>query len=65
VTVTEIRIVEWFVGDGAYVAEGDPLLEVATDKVNHEIPAPISGVVHHIVAVDEDCPVGALIGEIA
>ena len=65
VTVTEITIVEWLVGDGGTVAEGEPLLVVATDKVEQELPAPASGVVRHIAVPDDVCPVGAPIGEIA
>ncbi|MHB8690485.1 MAG: biotin/lipoyl-containing protein [Solirubrobacteraceae bacterium] len=64
VTVTEIRIVEWLIADGAPVSEGDALVVVATDKVNHELPAPVSGVVRHIAALLDDCPVGAVIAEI-
>ena len=64
VTVTEITIVEWLVEDGGTVVEGEPLVEVATDKVNHELPAPAGGVVRHRAAVDEVCPIGALIAEI-
>lgn len=65
VTVTEVRIVEWLVAQGEYVAEGAPLLAVATDKAEHEIPAPASGTVHHIAAIDEECVIGAVLGEIA
>jgi pyruvate/2-oxoglutarate dehydrogenase complex dihydrolipoamide acyltransferase (E2) component len=64
VTVTEIRIEEWLTEDGATVAEGDPLVVIATDKVNHELPAPSSGVVKQLAAVGDDCPVGAVIAEI-
>jgi 2-oxoglutarate dehydrogenase E2 component (dihydrolipoamide succinyltransferase) len=41
----EVYIVEWFKEVGDSVKEGDPLLEVMTDKANIEIPAPVSGVV--------------------
>jgi pyruvate/2-oxoglutarate dehydrogenase complex dihydrolipoamide acyltransferase (E2) component len=64
VTVTEIRIVEWLVGDGGSVQEGEPLVVYATDKVNHELPAPATGTVRHVAAVDDECPIGAVIGEI-
>ena len=64
VTVTKIRIVEWLVADGASITEGEPLVVVATDKVNHELPAPASGVVRHRAALDEECPIGAVIAEI-
>jgi pyruvate/2-oxoglutarate dehydrogenase complex dihydrolipoamide acyltransferase (E2) component len=64
VTVTEVRIVEWLVADGAHVAEGDPLAAVATDKAEIEIYAPATGVLQHIAAVDDECAVGMPIGAI-
>jgi pyruvate/2-oxoglutarate dehydrogenase complex dihydrolipoamide acyltransferase (E2) component len=36
----------WFVGDGEPVSEGDLIAEVAVDKVDMEITAPASGVIH-------------------
>lgn len=52
---------------GDTVAEGDPLLEVSTDKVDTEVLSPFSGVITHIfVAEDETVDVGtalAVIGE--
>lgn len=42
---TEIEIIELYVAVGDSVAEGQPLLEVATDKANSEIAAPQAGTV--------------------
>lgn len=39
----------WFVDDGQVVEEGDLIAEVAVDKVDMELPAPASGVVHLLV----------------
>ena len=44
-TLEESQIVEWLVGEGDTVAEGDPLVEVTTDKVNMEVEAPTGGIV--------------------
>ena len=41
--VIEATINKWLVSAGADVKEDDPLVEVATDKVDSEIPAPSSG----------------------
>jgi 2-oxoglutarate dehydrogenase E2 component (dihydrolipoamide succinyltransferase) len=41
--VIEATIIKWLVAEGAKVKEYDPLVEVATDKVDSEIPAPIDG----------------------
>ncbi|MFL6054028.1 MAG: lipoyl domain-containing protein [Actinoallomurus sp.] len=36
----------WFVGDGEAVSAGDLIAEVAVDKVDMELTAPVSGVIH-------------------
>jgi 2-oxoglutarate dehydrogenase E2 component (dihydrolipoamide succinyltransferase) len=43
--VIEATISKWLVSEGAQVKEDDPLVEVATDKVDSEIPSPVSGTV--------------------
>jgi 2-oxoglutarate dehydrogenase E1 component len=49
-SVTEGSIVEWRKHVGDSVAEGDPLVEVTTDKVDVEVPATASGVIAQILA---------------
>jgi pyruvate/2-oxoglutarate dehydrogenase complex dihydrolipoamide acyltransferase (E2) component len=44
-SITEATVTKWLKKDGEKVAEYDPLLEVNTDKVDTEIPAPAGGVV--------------------
>jgi 2-oxoglutarate dehydrogenase E2 component (dihydrolipoamide succinyltransferase) len=48
--VIEATINKWFVKEGSVVKEDDPLVEVATDKVDSEIPAPSSGIIVEIKA---------------
>ncbi len=48
--VIEATINKWLVREGAEVKEDDPLVEVATDKVDSEIPAPSSGIIVEIKA---------------
>jgi 2-oxoglutarate dehydrogenase E2 component (dihydrolipoamide succinyltransferase) len=48
--VIEATINKWLVTEGTQVYEDDPLVEVATDKVDSEIPAPASGILVSIVA---------------
>lgn len=48
--VIEATITKWLVPEGSQVKEDDPLVEVATDKVDSEIPAPASGTLASIVA---------------
>lgn len=42
-SITEGTIIEWHVKEGESFEEGDVLVEVATDKVDNEVPAPFSG----------------------
>ncbi|HLN20060.1 MAG TPA: 2-oxo acid dehydrogenase subunit E2 [Bacteroidales bacterium] len=48
--VIEATITKWLVNEGAQVKEDDPIVEVATDKVDSEIPAPASGTIVSISA---------------
>jgi 2-oxoglutarate dehydrogenase E2 component (dihydrolipoamide succinyltransferase) len=50
--VIEATITKWLVKEGATVSEDDPLVEVATDKVDTEIPAPAGGVITQIIAAE-------------
>src|SRR6201999_3468011 len=52
-SVTEGTVTRWLKKEGEQVTADDPLLEVSTDKVDTEIPAPASGILRGIV-VDED-----------
>jgi 2-oxoglutarate dehydrogenase E2 component (dihydrolipoamide succinyltransferase) len=59
-SVTEGTVTRWLKNEGERVAADEPLLEVSTDKVDTEIPAPAAGIVSRIlVPVDEVVPVGA------
>ena len=48
--VIEATINKWLVTEGSQIKEDDPLVEVATDKVDSEVPAPASGVLISIIA---------------
>ncbi len=48
--VIEATINKWLVTEGSQVKEDDPLVEVATDKVDSEVPAPAAGTLVSIVA---------------
>src|ERR1044072_1271823 len=63
-SVTEGIVLEWHVAEGDFVNEGDTVVEVSTDKVDAEVPAPMDGVITKLVAsVDEEVPVGATLAE--
>jgi 2-oxoglutarate dehydrogenase E2 component (dihydrolipoamide succinyltransferase) len=61
-TVTEGTITKWFKKVGDAVAADEPLFEVSTDKVDTEVPSPVSGVLTEVRAKEGDTvPVGAVI----
>lgn len=58
-SILNATIVQWFKKEGDPISKDEPLLEVATDKVNSEIPSPISGTVKQILAhPDQELNVG-------
>ncbi|MCS0496743.1 2-oxoglutarate dehydrogenase complex dihydrolipoyllysine-residue succinyltransferase [Ancylobacter sp. MQZ15Z-1] len=64
-SVTEATIGKWFKKAGDAVTADEPLVELETDKVTIEVPAPAAGVLSEIVAADgETVEVGALLGSI-
>src|SRR4051794_30451100 len=64
-SVTEGTVLEWLKQVGDQVTEGEPLIEVSTDKVDAEVPAPASGTLTAIhIGPDETVTVGAVLGEI-
>lgn len=62
--VDEATISEWLVQDGQRVEAGAPLYVAATDKVDNEVPSPVSGMIRLIGVADQTYPVGTLIAEI-
>jgi 2-oxoglutarate dehydrogenase E2 component (dihydrolipoamide succinyltransferase) len=64
-SVTEATIGKWFKKAGEAVAVDEPLVELETDKVTIEVPAPAAGVLSEIAAKDgETVAVGAILGQI-
>ncbi|KJC42108.1 dihydrolipoamide succinyltransferase [Bradyrhizobium sp. LTSP849] len=64
-SVTEATIGRWFKKAGDSVAVDEPLVELETDKVTIEVPAPSAGTLSEIVAADgTTVAVGALLGQI-
>ena len=61
-SIEEATITNWFVSEGDKVEEDDVLLEIATDKVDSEIPSPVEGVVKKILFnKDQVVPVGTVV----
>ncbi|WP_432413063.1 dihydrolipoamide acetyltransferase family protein [Rasiella sp. SM2506] len=61
-SITEGTILNWLVQEGDTFEEGDILVEVATDKVDNEVPAPSAGkMISHEVSAKDVVPVGETI----
>jgi len=64
-SVTEATVGQWFKKSGEHVNEDEPVVELETDKVTVEVPAPVSGVISSIAVNEGDTvEVGALLGAI-
>src|SRR5215207_5324787 len=63
-SVTEGTVLEWHVAEGQSVSEGDTVIEVSTDKIDAEVPAPSSGVITKLlVSADDTVQVGQALAE--
>ena len=64
-SVAEGSVGRWIVAEGDSVAADDPIVEIETDKVAVEVPAPVAGVVEkHLVAEGDTVEVGAVVAQI-
>jgi pyruvate dehydrogenase E2 component (dihydrolipoamide acetyltransferase) len=65
-TMEEGTVTAWRKQEGEAVSEGEALADVETDKINNELPSPISGIVARIlVPVGEAVPVGTTLAIVA
>ena len=62
--VTEGRIAQWFVPDGAAVKADQPLFELETDKLTVPVPSPATGVLKQMAKVGDVVAVESVVGEI-
>src|ERR1700755_2545515 len=64
-SVTEATVARWFKKEGDAVKRDEPLLELETDKVTVEVPAPADGAIESIsVQAGGTVQVGSLLGSI-
>ncbi len=63
-SVTEGRIAQWFVADGAAVKADQPLFELETDKLTVPVPSPAAGVLKQLAKVGDVVAVESVVGEI-
>ena len=65
-SITEATVSKWLKGQGDKVEADEPIVELETDKVNLEVPSPVSGILDKIEAKDgSTVEVGALLGSVS
>jgi 2-oxoglutarate dehydrogenase E2 component (dihydrolipoamide succinyltransferase) len=63
-SVTEVTLSSWLKKDGEYVAEGEAVCEIESDKASMELPAPSAGVLKIMAVAGAELKIGAKIGEL-
>lgn len=65
-SLQEGTIIRWLKKEGDKIERDEMILEISTDKVDTEVPSPVAGVLHKILAQEEETvEVGSVIGKIA
>ncbi|MBU1206959.1 MAG: 2-oxo acid dehydrogenase subunit E2 [Proteobacteria bacterium] len=64
-TMEKGKIISWNAKEGDTIEKENLLLTVETEKVTYEIVSPQTGILHIVVAAEEEAPVGGLIGFLA
>ena len=65
-SVTEATVARWLKKEGEEVAADEPVVELETDKVNLEVPSPVSGIISKINSKDgENVEVGSVLGVVS
>ena len=62
---TKVNVVRWLKQEGEALKQGEPVVELETEKVNYELDAPVEGLLLKIVSREPaEVPVGGLLGYI-
>ena len=65
-SITEATVSKWLKNEGEAVQADEPIVELETDKVNLEVPSPVSGVLDSINSKDgSTVEVGAVLGSVS
>ena len=65
-SITEATIAKWLKNEGDSVEADEPIVELETDKVNLEVPSPVTGVLTEIASKDGSVvEVGSLLGSVS
>src|SRR6202162_4268934 len=64
-TIIEGTVLKWLKAEGETIQQDEPLFEISTDKVDTEVPSPVTGVITKIlVAEGQTVPVGTELAEV-
>lgn len=63
-SMNEGQVQQWLATDGEQVSEGQPLFTMESDKSTTEVESPASGTLRIIVAPEQTCEVGTVLGRI-
>jgi pyruvate/2-oxoglutarate dehydrogenase complex dihydrolipoamide acyltransferase (E2) component len=59
VTSTKVNVVRWLKREGETVSEGEPLVELETEKVSYEVDSPVAGILVKVFANESfEVPIG-------
>jgi pyruvate/2-oxoglutarate dehydrogenase complex dihydrolipoamide acyltransferase (E2) component len=62
---TKVNVIQWLRKEGDVLKQGEPVVELETEKVNYELDAPVAGVLLKILTREPaEVPVGGLLGYI-
>ena len=65
-SITEATVSKWLKNEGDKIEADEPIVELETDKVNLEVPSPVSGILSKINSKDGSVvEVGALLGSVS
>lgn len=62
---SDVTLTEWKAKEGDHVQKGSVVLEIETAKINWDIEAPVSGLLHILVAENDKAAIGRVVGLIA
>ncbi len=59
--MTEAVVVDWLAADGETVREGQPIVDIMTEKITYQVVAPSAGILHHAAPLDATVRIGELL----
>ena len=64
-SVTSANVAQWHKSEGEFVAKGDTLVTLETDKVSQELEAEVAGVLHILIPEGEEVAIGTVVANIS